>query len=83
MDFFSGLGDTLLNGVSKAIDGEVLQKYGTYGGQVVADKMGNTAPAGKPFAEPNTLAAIQQNPVMLVLVVGGVLLALVVLKKVL
>lgn len=71
--FWGGLGDTLLNGVGKAIDGEVQREYQSTGGNIVQqDGEGNIAIAGRPFL--SSVATIFSNPRNVLL--GGAALVL-------
>lgn len=79
--FWGGLGDTLLNGVGKAIDGEVRREYQSEGGNVVQqDGEGNIAIAGHPFL--STVATALKSPTNVMMLVGaGVLLIFLVARK--
>jgi hypothetical protein len=77
--FLGGLGQTLLHGLRTAIDGEALQRYGTYQGQVVQDPQGNSALAGTPFSD--TLEDVARNPINWVLIGAAVILGVVLIKR--
>lgn len=77
--FLSGLGQTLLHGLRTAIDGEALQRYGTYQGQLVADRNGNLTPAGTPFRD--TVVETVRNPTNLLLLGIAAVLGLVLVLR--